>query len=90
MNHKKRYALVSMGAASAAGFAVRGALRTAWKATTDREPPEDPSSPEVEWREALLWALVSAGFVALGRTIAQRAAGAGYRAMTGELPPPRT
>ncbi len=86
MNHSKRYALLSMGAASAAGFAVRGALRSAWRATTDRDPPQDPSSPGVEWREALLWALISAGFVALGRTIAQRAVGAGYRAVTGELP----
>lgn len=87
MTRQKRYALISMAAASAAAVTVRGALRTAWRATTDRDPPEDPSSPDVDWKEALLWALCSAGFVALGRTVAQRAAGAGYRAVAGEPPP---
>ena len=85
MDRDTKHALISMAAASAAGFAVRGLLRTIWRTATNDDPPEDPTSADVGWTEALAWAMLSATVVAVGRTVAKKAAATGWEALDGRL-----
>lgn len=87
MTQETRFTIVSVGAASLVGLAVRTVLKRAWRAQTGRPPPVDPSAPDVSWREALAWSMASAGLVALGRIAGHRAAAAGWRTFVGGQPP---
>lgn len=73
----------SLGAAM---FAKKG-LNTAWKAATGKNPPANPADPDVEMREAVMWAVVSGTFIGLARMLAQRRAAGYYVKSTGKLPP---
>lgn len=78
------FALVaSLGAATVA----KKGLNTSWKAATGKNPPANPADPDVEMREAIMWAVASGTFVALARMLAQRKAAGYYVKSTGKLPP---
>jgi hypothetical protein len=79
-----------LGAGSAvvaASLAERG-VRALWTAVVGDEPPEVPENPDTRWGEAVAWALISGGAVALARLAATRRAARYYRESTGELPKP--
>ena len=69
------------------GAMVRKGLEGAWKLAMHDDPPLDPSSREVAWREAILWTVASGVVIGLGRLIARRGAAAGWERLTGEAPP---
>ena len=78
------------GVAGAAGL---GAVRVSkplvertWKAFTGSEPPGNPASAEVSWREAMLWALVTGAVLGVLRLVAQRLAAGAWRGVTGDYP----
>lgn len=73
----------SLGAAAVA----RKVLSGSWKASTGKQPPENPADPDVALREAVMWAAASGTFVALARMLAQRRAAHYYHRSTGHLPP---
>jgi hypothetical protein len=83
LGHK---ALSGIGAAATAAVAQR-VLTTGWKKATGKEPPTDPSHPDVRWREAAGWAAVSAAVVAVARLLAQRRVAETWRRASGTLPP---
>lgn len=67
-------------AAAAVGTAVADkGVRKAWVRTTGKEPPADPMNPDVEWREAVAWALLSGAAIGIARLVMQRRAAAFYR-----------
>jgi hypothetical protein len=70
-----------------AGNAARGALTKAYKTVTGRIPPANPEDPDVEWREAVAWAVLSGVVMALARLFFQRAAAGAWVKRRGELPP---
>jgi hypothetical protein len=79
---------VLAGAGAAVSTAItRKVLHTGWKKATGKEPPADPSHPDVRWREALGWAAASAAGLAAAKLFAQRRVAATWRRASGVLPP---
>jgi hypothetical protein len=70
-----------------AAQAARRGLGASWKAATGRKPPANPADPDVEFREALAWAMTTGAAVAVARMLAQRKAANYYHRSTGHLPP---
>ena len=83
----KVWGVFSLVAALLAATGARKALTTSWKAATGKPPPANPASPDVEMREALIWAAVSGTIVAVARMLATRRAAHYYARSTGHLPP---
>jgi hypothetical protein len=63
---------VALGASLGATSVAKKIADVAWKASAGKEPPADPTDPEVELREALVWAIVSGLLVAVLRTLVAR------------------
>jgi hypothetical protein len=78
---------VASGATALAGAAVNRGLDQAWRVTMNDEPPADPASHRVSWRDAILWTVATGVVIGLGRLLAHRGAVAGWQAFTGEDPP---
>ncbi len=43
-----------------------------WTMSAGKEPPTDPTDPDVELREALVWAVISGAAVSIARTMIAR------------------
>lgn len=71
--------MVALGAAIAATFLARNALQASWKVALNREPPKNPTSSEVDWKDALLWGAVSGACVGMVRIASRRASSSLYR-----------
>ena len=83
----KVWSIFSLVSALGAAAVAKKALNTSWKTATGKVPPENPADPDVQLREAVLWAVASGTFVALARMLAQRKAAHYYLKSTGRLPP---
>jgi hypothetical protein len=83
----KVWGVFSLVAALLAATGARKALTTSWKAATGKPPPANPASPDVEMREALVWAAVSGTIIAVARMLATRRAAHYYERSVGHLPP---
>jgi hypothetical protein len=83
----KVWGIFSLIAALVAATTARKALNASWRAATGKPPPANPASPDVEMREALLWAAASGTIVAVARMLATRRAAQYYARSTGHLPP---
>lgn len=79
--------ILGTGGAVVAGIAARNLLTTGWKAATGSAPPTNPEHPDVEWHEAVLWAVLSGAVIGVARMLATRKAAEYYRHSTGHLPP---
>lgn len=64
--------LTGTGAAVVAGIATRKGLTTSWVAATGKEPPVNPEDPEVQWREAVAWAVLSGAAIGVARLLVAR------------------
>ena len=82
-----RWNLVVGVSTVAAGLAVRSLMKGGWRRLRGEDPPTNPVDPDVEWRDALVWAGASAAAVAVSRVLARRAAAGGWRRVTGSFPP---
>lgn len=71
--------MMAFGAAIAATILARNALQASWKFALDREPPKNPTSSEVDWRDALLWGAISGACVGMVRIASRRASSSVYR-----------
>lgn len=81
------WSAVGAGAGMLGAATVRAALNQTWKLVMHEDPPLDPTSREVSWRDAILWTVASGVAVGLGMLIARRAAAAGWERLMGEPPP---
>jgi hypothetical protein len=77
---------VASGAAIAAVIVTRPVIERLWKALFRREPPGNPASRDVTWREALLWALFTGALVGVVRLVAQRGAAGAWNKARGDYP----
>ena len=77
---------VASGAAIAAVMLTRPAIERLWKAIFRRDPPGNPASRDVTWREALLWALFTGALVGVVRLVAQRGAAGAWNKARGGYP----
>jgi hypothetical protein len=72
--------------AIAAGVATKKLLEVAWKTATGHAPPENPEHPDVQWWEAISFAVASGAAIGVARMLAARKAAEYYRRSTGRLP----
>jgi hypothetical protein len=54
------------------GKAARMLAGTGYHAITDEDPPKNPAHPDVEWKEAVVWTVVSAVIGGLARLMLRR------------------
>jgi hypothetical protein len=87
MRNRTVWLAVAAGAAMVGETVVRQGLNQAWKLATHEDPPEDASSWDVEWREAIAWTVATGVIVGLGRLLARRGAAAGWQRFVGHSPP---
>lgn len=70
---------VTAGAGLLAERLAYNALASGWRKVRGDDPPSEPESSEVQWREALAWVAVSGLTLALVGLAARRGAAAGWR-----------
>lgn len=75
----KTESLLAFGAALLAAFLARELLEVSWRKALDRDPPKNPSSREVAWREALTWGASSGALVGVARIAFRRLSTGAYR-----------
>lgn len=73
---------LAFAAAVGMGLLARNALKAGWRVAADSEPPQNPASYEVSWREALLWGALSGAVVGVARIASRRASSTAYRSFT--------
>lgn len=78
------FAFVS-GAAAAA--ACRKAMTSLWRVSRHQDPPENPASRGVGWRDALIWSISLGVGAGVSRLVAARGAAAAWQVATGSRPP---
>jgi Protein of unknown function (DUF4235) len=84
---KLGYKLLATAGAAVATAVARKVLDSGWKRATGKEPPADPTHPDVRWHEAVGWAAASAAGLAAAKLFAQRRVAATWRRASGVLPP---
>jgi hypothetical protein len=83
----KVWTIFSLVSALGAAAVARKVIDKGWKATTGKNPPENPADPDVATGEAVAWAVVTGALIALARMFAQRRAAGYYAKSTGHRPP---
>lgn len=71
--------VIAMGAAIAGGVLARQIIKAGWKGARGEEPPVNPASREVDWKDALLWGAASGALVGAMRILSRRTASSAYR-----------
>jgi hypothetical protein len=84
---KIAWKLAVVGSALIAGLGTQKAVVALWKKTVHSDPPENPANPSTGWGEALGFTVATAAAMAVSKTVAARAAAAGWEKATGQLPP---
>jgi hypothetical protein len=69
------------------GIATKKVIERAWTAARPKDPPREPSDPDVRWTDAVAWAAISAVGVVAADLIARRGAESLWRTLTGSEPP---
>lgn len=84
MDEDKLWNGVAAGSAIAGVALTKPLVEKGWRMAFGSDPPGNPADPEVTWRDALLWAVITGAVVGIIRLFAQRvAAGAWNRARGG-------
>lgn len=87
MNSEKlKWMVLATGSAAVAGMAARSAIKAAWRAVRDDDPPLNPASPETDWAEAVAWTVTVGTGVGIARLLTRRAAATGWQRVAGRLP----
>lgn len=87
IDEKTAWGIAAGGAAILGAIAARKVLETSWRLFTDRDPPENPGDPRIDWTEALVWSALTGAVVGISRMLAQRMATSGWERATGHAPP---
>lgn len=64
--------VVTTGAALLASVVAKKATDGTWSFVTGKEAPENPDDPDIDLKEAILFAVLSGTLVALARMLANR------------------
>lgn len=81
------WTMMSVAVAFVGAAIAKQLLNLLWRAATGKNPPTNPSSPDVQAGEAVTWAVASGAAIALARILATRRAAGYYARSTGHLPP---
>lgn len=83
---KNQYNAFEQTSGLAAGAGTLFLLKKGWKLVTKKEPPENPASPSVLWREALLWGAVSGLAAGVAKVVFHRLSTSVWRKYRGATP----
>jgi hypothetical protein len=64
--------VVALAATLGATAVAKKAADATWKASAGKEPPTDPADPDVELREAIVWAIISGTAISVARMLIAR------------------
>ena len=81
------WTLISFVVATLGAALARQLVISVWHAATGKKPPANPSNPEVDVREAVLWAILSGAVLTAVKILLPRRAANYYAKSTGQLPP---
>ena len=70
--------IASAGAAAMATMLATKVVDSGWKAVTGHSAPHDPEEPEADYKEVLLFALISGAMIGLARVFATQQASKWY------------
>ena len=82
----KLWSLATTGAAIGGGIVAKKVIEKVWALITDGNVPDNPEDPEVEWVEAVAFALVSGAAVQLVRVMINHKSTQAYARRQGRLP----
>ena len=83
---KKQYDILTKVSAIAGAIGTRQLLKTGWKKITKNDPPQNPASPSVLWKEALLWGAATGLTVGVMKVVSRRLTGAYWEKFKGPKP----
>ncbi len=66
--------IAQLAAGTGAAIATRGLAKAAYERYTNREAPQDPSDPGVDWSEALTWTIAASVAAGVSRVVGRRLA----------------
>lgn len=78
--------LLSAGAAFGASIVARKLTDGTWKFVSGGDSPQNVEDPDIEWKEAVAFAVLSGALIGLSRMVANRQAAHLYTKATGKLP----
>jgi Protein of unknown function (DUF4235) len=78
--------IMATGAAVGASILARKVTDGTWKMVSGGDSPTNPEDPNIDWGEAIAFALLSGAIVGLTRMLANRNAAKLYEKSTGRLP----
>ena len=84
---RRLWELLAFASGAAAAAACRRGMTVLWRVSRHEDPPENPASRGVRWRDALIWSISLGVGAAVSRLVAQRGAAAAWQAATGSQPP---
>jgi hypothetical protein len=84
---KRTWKIYDKAATTFAGIASARAVDMVWQAAVGRKAPKSPENPEVSWREAATWVVLSGASIHLAKMFATRKAANYWVRSTGHLPP---
>lgn len=86
ISEKKQYNILEKASTIAGAIGIRTLIKQGWKSYAKKEPPENPASPLVPWKEALIWGAATGLTVGLMKIVTRRATAASWRKYKGALP----
>lgn len=82
----KLWKLATTGAAIGSGIFAKKITETTWKFITGGDSPTNPEDPDIDWGEAVAFALLSGAIVQLIRMMVNRQSTKAFQKSTGRLP----
>ena len=86
MDEDRMWNSVAAGSAIAGVALTKPLVERGWRLAFRSDPPGNPADPDVAWRDALIWAMVTGAVVGLIRLFAQRLAAAAWHRAKGSYP----
>lgn len=83
---KNQYNALSKTSSIAGAAGTRFLLKKGWKFITKKEPPINPASPGVLWKEALLWGAATGLAAGVARIVLRRITAGLWRKYKGAKP----
>lgn len=78
--------ILAAGAGMAAGIIAQRLTDGTWRLVSGDTRPDQPEDPDIDWKQAAAFAVISGAIVGLSRVVASREAAKLYRRSTGHLP----
>jgi len=75
--------VLAFAVAAGTALVAREVLKGGWRAALGTEPPKNPASHQVDWRNAMLWGVMSGAIVGAARIASRRATSSAYSRFRG-------